>query len=168
MFAILSVQGEGSARATQTNKKRQTDKPNKPSIERNPMNKNANHEINHLTETIIITKKFYKAASVLNTPEYKELMEMRRQHPTYALELRQIKKAEDKKCYRNLDYDNMKTFIKSYETDATTREERLAQFETVKNLSKVQPSPYAYVKKWFLTNYGDEYNKYNKKDEEAA
>lgn len=152
----------------QTKPIKKADGPNKPSIERNTMNKNANHEINHLTETIIITKKFYKAASVLNTPEYKELMEIRRQHPTYALELRQIKKAADKKSYRNLDYDNMKTFIKSFETDEATCKERLAQLETVKGLSKVQPSPYAYVKKWFLTNYGEEYNKYNKKDEEAA
>ena len=132
------------------------------------MNKNANYEINHLNETVIMTKSFYKAASVLNTPEYKELMEIRRQHPNYTLELRQIKKADDKKSYRNLTYDNMEIFIKMIETDEATRKERLVQLETIKGLSKVQPSPYAYVKTWFLTNYGEEYNKYNKEDNEAA
>jgi hypothetical protein len=34
-------------------------------------------------------------------------------------------------------------------------EERKVRFEQVKALSKVQPSPYAYVKTWFLNNYAN-------------
>ena len=34
-------------------------------------------------------------------------------------------------------------------------EARTARFEQVKALSKVQPSPYAYVKTWFLDNYAN-------------
>ena len=50
--------------------------------------------------------------------------------------------------------------------DKRSIEDRIAEFETVKGLSKSQPSHYAYVKRWFLTNYGDEYNKYRKDNEQ--
>lgn len=43
------------------------------------MMKSAKYDIDHVTATIILTKKFAKAAGILNTPEYKELMEIRRQ-----------------------------------------------------------------------------------------
>ena len=125
------------------------------------MTKSANYEINHIDETIIITKKFYKAAGILNSPEYKELMAIRRDNPNYKIVLREIKKKAGKKSYRNLTYDNMKTFITAWETDEETRKQRLAQMDTVMELSKVQAGPYAYVKTWFLDLYGEAYNKYN-------
>lgn len=128
------------------------------------MTKTAKYEINHIDETIIITKKFYKAAGILNSPEYKELMEARRDNPTYKVVLREIKKKADKQSYRNLTYENMKAFINAKETDEAARKERLAQLETVKELSKVQAGPYAYVKTWFLGLYGDEF----KSEEKAA
>ena len=128
------------------------------------MTKTAKYEINHIDETIIITKKFYKVAGILNSPEYKELMEARRDNPTYKVVLREIKKKADKKTYRNLTYENMASFISAKETDETVRKERLAQLATVKELSKVQAGPYAYVKTWFLGLYGNEV----KSEEEAA
>ena len=133
------------------------------------MTKNQQYEIQHITSTIILTKSFYKAAGILNTPEYNTLMAIRAKHPTYAIELRQIKKPEKKKnSYLHLNYKHMKEFIITIEKDEATREERIAQLETVKALSKAQPGPYAYVKTWFLTTYGEEYNKYRKTEEEAA
>ena len=128
------------------------------------MKRTNNYEINHIDETIIITKKFYKAASVLNSPEYKELMQIRRDNPTFKIVLREIKKNANKETYRNLTIKNMEDFIKAKETDETVREARLAQFNTVKELSKVQAGPYAYVKAWFLKQYGDEF----KKEEDKA
>ena len=128
------------------------------------MTKTANYEINHITETIIITKKFFKAAGILNSPEYKQLMDIRRDNPTYKVELREIKKKADKKTYRNLTYENMKTFIAAKESNEEERTKRLAELETVKELSKVQAGPYAYVKTWFLGLYGDQF----KSEEEAA
>ena len=110
------------------------------------MKRTNNYEINHIDETIIITKKFYKAASVLNSPEYKELMQIRRDNPTFKIVLREIKKNANKETYRNLTIKNMEDFIKAKETDGTVREARLAQFKTVKELSKVQAGPYAYGK----------------------
>ena len=132
------------------------------------MTKQAQYEIQHITSTIIVTKSFYKAAGILNTPEYNTLMEISAKHPTYKIELRQIKKPEKKNTYLHLNYKHIKEFITTIEKDEATRAKRIAQLETVKALSKVQPGPYAYVKTWFLTTYGEEYNKYRKTQEEAA
>lgn len=122
------------------------------------MNKNSNYFIDQLNGTIILTKRFYKAASVLNSPEYKELMQARHDNPTFSIVLREIKRKENKNSYRNLNYANMRTFIENYEMDDDARVERLKEFEKVMALSKVQSGPYAYVKTWFLKMYGDQYN----------
>ena len=128
------------------------------------MNKNSNYFIDQLNGTIILTKRFYKAASVLNSPEYKELMQARRDNPDFTIVLREIKKKEGKKSYRNLNYANMRTFIENYETDDGVRADRLKEFEKVLALSKVQSGPYAYVKTWFLKMYGEAYNPEEKAD----
>ncbi len=122
------------------------------------MTKNANYFIDYTTGTVTLTKKFYKAASTLGSPEYKEMMQIRRDTPTFTIVLREITKKQDKKSYRNLTYENMKTFIANCETDDAAREESLDQLERVKELSKVQSGPYAYVKTWFLNKYGKVYN----------
>ena len=119
--------------------------------------KNANYAIDYITATITITKKFYKAASILNSPEYKELMQIRRDNPNFTIALREIQKKQGKKSYRNLTFDNMRTFIENYETDDDLRADRLQQFDRVKELSKSQAGPYAYVKAWFLEQYGEAY-----------
>ena len=131
------------------------------------MKKNA-YEINHLEAKITMTKKFYEAACHLNTPEYKELIAIRRDNPNFKMEVREIRKKADKKTYRNLTLANMELFIEKSMDNARPMEDRLKEYEAVKELSKIQASPYAYVKAWFLTIYGDEYNKYRKNEEESA
>ena len=122
------------------------------------MTKNANYAIDFINANIIITKRFYKAASTLNSPEYKELMQLRRDNPSFSIVLREIKKKEGKKSYRNLNYANMRTFIENYETNDDVRADRIKEFEKVMELSKVQSGPYAYVKNWFLKQYREVYN----------
>ena len=61
------------------------------------MTKNSRYEINHFQAKVILTKQFAKAASTLNTPEYMTLLELRRNHPDYTFELREIRKKEGKK-----------------------------------------------------------------------
>lgn len=65
------------------------------------MTKNSRYEINHFQAKVILTKQFAKAASILNTPEYMTLLELRRNHPDYTFELREIRKKEGKKSYEN-------------------------------------------------------------------
>ncbi len=70
-------------------------------------------KMNHLEKTITMTKKFYNAASILNTPEYVELMTILKEHPDYGMVVRKIAKAEGKKTYRNLTYKHMERLIKA-------------------------------------------------------
>ena len=120
------------------------------------MTKNSRYEINHFQAKVILTKQFAKAASILNTPEYMTLLELRRNHPDYTFELREIRKKEGKKYYRNLTYERMEDYIITREGKDS---EAHKEFAKVKMLSQVQAGPYAYVKSWFLKKYEDAFKK---------
>ena len=125
------------------------------------MTKSQQYEVDFINSKIILTKKFYKAATTLNSPEYNTLLQLRTQNPDYEIVLKEIKKKEGKKSYRNLTYDNMRNYIIALEGE---KSETLKEFDKVLKLSKVQAGPYAYVKTWFLGKYGDAF----KSEEEAA
>ena len=125
------------------------------------MTKTQQYEVDFINSKIVLTKKFYKAATILNTPEYTTLMQLRHDNPGFAVELREIKKKEGKKSYRNLTYKNMEEYIITLEGEES---ENLKEFNNVLKLSKVQAGPYAYVKTWFLKKYGDVF----KSEEEVA
>ena len=114
------------------------------------MTKNNRYEINHIEGKVILTKQFAKSASILNTPEYMTLLELRRNHPDYTFELREIRKKEGKKSYRNLTYEHMEDYIITREGKDS---EAHKEFKKIKALSQVQAGPYAYVKSWFLKKY---------------
>lgn len=125
------------------------------------MTKTQQYEVDFINSKIVLTKKFYKAATMLNSTEYTTLMQLRCDNPGFAIELRSIKKKEGKKSYRNLTYKHMEEYIITLEGKES---ETLKEFNNVLKLSKVQAGPYAYVKTWFLGKYGDAF----KSEEEAA
>ena len=102
-----------------------------------------------LNDTLTITEAFAKRASVLHSAEYELIREFRATHPGRPINL------ADKKSPNNrplkLSFKQMGEFI----AKCRDAKERTARFEQVKALSKVQPSPYAYVKTWFLDNYAN-------------
>lgn len=102
-----------------------------------------------LNDTLIITEAFAKRASVLHSTEYEIIREFRATHPGRPIEL------ADKKTSNNrplkLSFKQMGEFI----AKCRDSEARTARFEQVKALAKIQPSPYAYVKTWFLENYAN-------------
>lgn len=112
------------------------------------------YEVDFINNKIILTKKFYKAASILNSPEYKTMIQLRIENPGFEIVLKEIKKKEGKKSYRNLTYDNMCEYIITREGE---KSDRVAEFNRVLALSKAQAGPYAYVKTWFLNIYGEEF-----------
>lgn len=63
------------------------------------MTKTQQYEVDFINSKLILTKKFYKAATILNTPEYTTLMQLRRDNPGFTIELRTIRKKEGKKTY---------------------------------------------------------------------
>lgn len=124
------------------------------------MKKNAQYEINHIEETIILTKKFLKAASVMGTPEYKELMKIKREHPTYTLEERIITKKENKETYSDLTIEEMKKFIGYiHKDDEALKTQRLNELEGLEKFYDEfrKSAKYGSIKKWFLAYYKNQY-----------
>lgn len=115
--------------------------------------KNNGFTINHVNNQIVVSKAFLARASQLGTQEFEKVRELREMLPGYTfVQKESIKKNPNKKTYRNLTYGNMEKYIRANEKNPLVM---LAEFQTVKAKSCIQPSPYAYVKKWFLEQYPD-------------
>lgn len=112
-----------------------------------------NHKIDYMNKSITLSKSFYeRACNINNTAEFEEMKKLRTEFPDFEFTVKQIKKKAGKKTYRNLTYKNMEIYIKANEGNG---DEVLLKFENIRAKSCVQPSPYAYVKKWFLEQYPD-------------
>ena len=118
--------------------------------------------VNQIEEKIIVSKKFAKAAGTLNTPEYTHLQQARRDNPGFTVELREIKKKENKNSHRNLSFERMETYLS---TRYGAESQEMKEFLKVKELAKVQSGPYAFVKTWFLKKCPD-YQTYTDEAEE--
>ena len=102
------------------------------------------------SNTLTVNDAFLKAASCLDTPEYKQMLQLRKDNGNFTIVIKDGPKkaaAPDSK----LTYTDMKQFIKQ----CRNAKERLAVYEKVYALSRAQCSPYHYVKKWFLDNYAN-------------
>lgn len=94
--------------------------------------------------TIIATKTTLKKASVPNSPEYKTLMKLMKQNPTFAVVVKEIKKAEGKKTYSGLNNG----FIKNYISIKENAEELEQQYNKAYEMGK-----FVMVRKWFLNTF---------------
>lgn len=112
--------------------------------------KKTDYTINYAEKEIIITKKFERRAGIYGSEAYNILKGLRSDLPDYTVKQKEIAKSSAKKTYYNLNYANMELYITV--TDGADSE-NLKAFETIKKASKIQPSPYAFVKKWFLAEY---------------
>ena len=95
-------------------------------------------------KTIIATKTTLKKASTPNSPEYKMLMKLMKQHPTYSVVQKDIKKSNNKKSYRGLNKELMEAYI-SIQKDKDTLK---IQFENVHKMGN-----FPLVRKWFLKTF---------------
>ena len=102
-----------------------------------------------ITNTLTMTASFAKKASQLNTPEYNTVRQLRLDNPGMKIE-KAIRKTPSNPPM-NATFAQMEGFI----AKCANSEERLDVFEKIKALSKIQASPYAYVRKWFLENYAN-------------
>ena len=101
-----------------------------------------------ITNVVTCSESFLKKASRLNSPEYLVLKQFRAEIPGLKIE-----KGEKKNGNRplNITFAKMEEYIKNCRDGET----RLEAFQKVKSLSKIQSSPYQYVRTWFLDNYAN-------------
>ena len=104
------------------------------------------NEIRYIDDTTAqVTKAFQKNAVIFGTEEFKLWREYLTYFPNAKMQTKSIKKNPDKKTRRNLTFANMVEYMKTQENS----EDLLSEFETIKNRSKIQKSPYQYVLSWF-------------------
>lgn len=109
--------------------------------------KKSNICVDIIEETIIVTKAFYKKASIYGTKEYHELRAAMRENSGFTITF----KVSDKCTYHNLTFEVMEAYILTQ----PDRENRLIEFEAVKKLAEAKGGKYPYTKKWFLETYTD-------------
>ena len=102
-----------------------------------------------ITNTLTMTASFAKKASQLNTPEYNTVRQLRLDNPGMKIEKASPKASSNRPV--SIPFAKMEEYI----AQCRNSKERLEAFNKVKALSKIQTSPYAYVRTWFLDNYAN-------------
>lgn len=100
--------------------------------------------VNFAENTIIASKTTLKKASIPNSPEYKALMKLMKQNPTFTVETKVIKEATGKKTYEGLN----KAFVEKYISIQTNAADLKAQYEQAAKMGK-----FPLVRKWFLNTF---------------
>ena len=106
--------------------------------------------LNHTNRTIVMDRTFAKFAANTMSQEYAHLQRVRMDYPTYTVELRHIKKAPAKECYRGLTY----TYMKDYIIARGTKED-LETYNEMKLISECHSKAFRYptIKAWFLERF---------------
>lgn len=120
--------------------------------------------INHIDGKIILTKSFIKAAGILGSPEYKEMLQLRAENPTYKLVPKEISKKKGKNSGKNLTIQKMREHIIIREGENSPL---LQQFDYLYKFYETHSGRYAKIKSWYLKQYKDEYTDENE-DTEAS
>ena len=100
--------------------------------------------INFAEKSIVASKTALKKASVPNSPEYKALMKLMKQNPTFTITEKAIKKAVGKNTGKGVN----KAFIKAYIAIQANAEDLKKQFEKASEMGK-----FPLVRKWFLDTF---------------
>ena len=111
------------------------------------------------TESIILTKKFAKSASIVGSKDYNTLCRIRKDYPDFKVVVREITKKEGKKnTHKNLTYQAMKVYIETTITEAEAQAKALTELDNAKILGKGQTcGAYLFVRDWFLKQYPNYY-----------
>lgn len=94
-----------------------------------------------------VTKAFEKKACIFGTDEFNQWREYKVMFPKAKMVTKSIKKNEHQKRRRNKKFENMEEFIKTL--PEKEREDAMAEYEYIKQRSKIQTCPYQYVLDWF-------------------
>lgn len=103
-----------------------------------------------LNNAIVGSAANIKKAGDPNTPQYRELCNMKKMQPTFTVAVMEITKNKKKQTYSGLTMEAMETFIRNQKNNAKV----LDEFESLR-----ASASYPIVKSWFLSNYKDTYKK---------
>lgn len=122
------------------------------------------YKIDVLNNKVFLTASFLRAASRLGTPEYNELLALRRELPDFEFQKAETNRKKTTNRNKNLTYSNMRNHIRAVYGDTQKTEDTLKRMEQVEALSRIQANPYKYVHDWFVRefpNYNSAVSEYN-------
>lgn len=102
--------------------------------------------IDHVSRTVLVSKKFMKAAGALGSNECREIMELRKSFPDYSIEIKQVTKAAPK-SHSGLSY----AFMESYIQMQDNHDELMNEFLSLRALGM----NYSQIKSWFLNRISE-------------
>lgn len=101
--------------------------------------------INRGNRTLNVSKTFYKRASIYGTDEYRQLKRATDENQGFKIEI----KSPEKKTYKDLTFNRMADYIKTQRDS----EDRMREFEAVKEIAGTKGGKYPLTKQWFLATY---------------
>ena len=109
-----------------------------------------NITINTKNNTLVITKKFEKAASKFGSPEYRELKEARADFPNFKVVVRTVK--QKKETYKGLTYEYMENYIMVHDTE---KKEHMTEYRILRGLDDDLAESFSYneIKAWFFSTF---------------
>lgn len=112
-----------------------------------------NITINTKARTIVITKKFEKAAGRFGSDEYKELREAKLDNPGFKVVVRTVK--QKKETYKGLTYDYMEMYIEKHDEDGSIMEEyKMLRGKSEDGMEALAVScSYTEMKEWFFATF---------------
>ena len=97
----------------------------------------------------MVTKAFMKQAAIFGTEEFKLWREYKKEFPKAQMVTKSIKKNPNQKNRRNMTFENLEAYIATQPDAKALKKE----FETIKQRSQIQKSPYQYVLSWFEAKF---------------
>jgi len=123
------------------------------------------YEVKHAEQKVVCTKKFLLDSSDMMNAAFEQMCKLRAMFPDYAFEQYAIEKSANKQTYGKLTYENMRDHIRGKEPPEDA-EVMLKKLDAVIDMSKSRRASYAYVKKWYLEVYKDDYKSKKQLEEE--
>ena len=108
-------------------------------------------KIDFITNTIVVTRGFYEAATVYGTEEYAELQNVKAANPDMTISIRTVNRSHKSNCNKGLTYRYMRKFISIMDSEnLSTFENTILYYE---GLYMENAIVYQEVKNWFLATY---------------
>lgn len=112
------------------------------------------YTIDHVNEEITVTKSFAKAAGIVGSSDYKEMLALQREMPEYKIIVRTINRNVKKQTYGKLTLERMEAHIIAKHGKNS---DMLKEYNHELELAKIHRSPYNHMKKWFLERYKEDF-----------
>lgn len=106
-------------------------------------------KVDYINKKITFTKAFVRAMNNTNSDEFKIYCEITRRFPKFEVLGRTHRSPSKPNKNKRLTYKNMERYIGMYDNADVLLED----FNTVRELSKVQTSCYHFVRDWFVKQF---------------